>query len=62
MHPHAQLAPNGYFPCFPTVRVKQYEGKLAALGAINSALQKENGGLRKELDRARAQACAVAVA
>jgi hypothetical protein len=33
-------------------RVKQYEGKLAALNAINSALQNENGQLRKQLARA----------
>ena len=33
-------------------RVKLYEGKLAALNAINSALQKENGQLRKQLARA----------
>lgn len=33
-------------------RVKQYESKLAALNAINSALQKENDKLRKDLARA----------
>lgn len=33
-------------------RVKQYEGKLAALSALNSALQKECDQLRDELDEA----------
>eukprot|EP00775_Hariotina_reticulata_P007626 gene7626-7828_t len=32
--------------------VKQYEAKLAALNALNSALQKENEQLREELDEA----------
>lgn len=36
-------------PC----RVKQYESKLAALNAINSALQKENDKLREELAHAQ---------
>lgn len=35
-------------------RVKSYEGKLAALNAVNSALQKENDQLRAELDEASA--------
>ena len=35
-------------PC----RVKSYEGKLATLTAINSALQSENGELRQQLDAA----------
>lgn len=34
-------------------RVKQYESKLAALNAINSALQKENDKLRAELAEAQ---------
>lgn len=38
---------------FALCRVKHYEAKLAALGAINSALQKENGDMCKELQRAR---------
>ena len=37
-------------PC----RVKSYEGKLATLTAINSALQSENGELRQQLDAAAA--------
>jgi len=36
--------------CF--CRVKQYEAKLAALNALNSALQKENEQLREDLDEA----------
>lgn len=33
-------------------RVKSYEGKLATLTAINSALQSENGDLRRQLEEA----------
>lgn len=34
--------------------VKQYEGKLATLSVFNDALQKENNGLRAELERGQA--------
>lgn len=38
----------------PAHRAKQYEAKLAALNAINSALQKENEQLRRDSRNARA--------
>jgi hypothetical protein len=37
------------WPSSDGFRVKHYESKLAALNAINSALQKENDKLREEL-------------
>ena len=44
----------GHLPtgaAFPD-RVKTYEAKLAALNAVNSALQKENEQLREDLEDA----------
>jgi hypothetical protein len=41
-------------PAFPCCRVKSYEGKLATLTAINSALQSENEDLRRQLKQAAA--------
>lgn len=38
---------------FSTHRVKGYEAKLAALNALNSALQKENESLRADLEDAQ---------
>lgn len=42
-------------------RVKSYEGKLATLTAINSALQSENGDLRRRLDEAAEPSTATGV-
>jgi hypothetical protein len=50
-----RLQPPGHARCqidrFPG-SVKQYEGKLAALGAINDALRQENEQLRADLEDA----------
>ena len=45
-------------PLTPGGRVKSYEGKLATLTAINSALQSENGDLRRRLEEAAAPSTA----
>ena len=34
--------------------MRQYEGKLATLSVFNDALQKENNGLREDLEKSRA--------